>query len=681
MQTNLFLRRLIVVNSRNQYAYDQRFHRGVNIIRGQNSSGKSTIIRFIFYALGGCYGDFVPEAMACKMVIAEVETRGRIVTLKRTLDKTEDGQRVNKYNPMCIYYGTIEEYEKDPRPKEQKWQKYGYKTGGDRYSFSNILFKMMGLPDIKADSTITMHQILRLIYLDQESPLSSLFFFELFDKEITRTNTAELLMGLYDEELSQAKHRQEEIVKRLGEVKQLLKLTREFLTDPDTQSSAFILTRIDTLNREMLEITEEVQALRAISSDKVQVQGGNGKLKMEYQRMQAQVEKCRKEIAELDGQIEALEYEVTDSDLFITALQRKVDGIESAIRSQKYMETAHLEYCPVCLGKLDVEAEPGRCHLCHRPLDDSQGSTLALRRQLEYQFQIKESKTLLNQSQEELKDKLARRRSLRRQLTDAQRQYDMAVSNVRSTNEERVDRLLQDKGFKEGEIAQMRTLLEYAEKYEALLKEQSDLKEEGDALTRFIEAETRRISTERRNVERAISENGVYLLKHDKDRQEEFRNATDFRMDFEQNVAYLTDQHIKLSASSAFYLKMAARFAFFLSSVQVESMMYPRLLLSDNMEDKGMEEERSRNFQRIVVQRLEEMEGSRLKVQGSRVQGSWTSQAAKPSAKVQGSVDETGSSEPEYQVIFATSNIAPELDKPEYTIGEYYTENNKSLNV
>ena len=90
---------------------------------------------------------------------------------------------------------------------------------------------------------------------------------------------------------------------------------------------------------------------------------------------------------------------------------------------------------------------------------------------------------------------------------------------------------------------------------------------------------------------------------------------------------------------------MAAQFAFFLSSVQVESMMYPRLLLSDNMEDKGMEEERSRNFQRIVVKRLEEL------------------------------------GNPNYQVIFATSNIAPELDNEKYTIGEFYTESKKSLKL
>ena len=76
----------------------------------------------------------------------------------------------------------------------------------------------------------------------------------------------------------------------------------------------------------------------------------------------------------------------------------------------------------------------------------------------------------------------------------------------------------------------MRTLLEYAQKYEDLLSEQHQLNEENDRLTRYIEATDHRIRIERQKVERAITENGVYLLKHDQDRQAEFRNATDIHL-------------------------------------------------------------------------------------------------------------------------------------------------------
>ncbi len=63
------------------------------------------------------------------------------------------------------------------------------------------------------------------------------------------------------------------------------------------------------------------------------------------------------------------------------------------------------------------------------------------------------------------------------------------------------------------------------------------------------------------------------------------------------------------------------------------------------MEDKGMEEDRSRNFQSILIKRLADI----------------------------GNTD--------FLVIFATSSIAKELDNQEYTISEYYTEENKSLKI
>jgi VIT1/CCC1 family predicted Fe2+/Mn2+ transporter len=56
MHNSLFLNRLVILTQEGRIAYDEKFHRGVNIIRGDNSSGKSTISHFIFYVLGGAFG-------------------------------------------------------------------------------------------------------------------------------------------------------------------------------------------------------------------------------------------------------------------------------------------------------------------------------------------------------------------------------------------------------------------------------------------------------------------------------------------------------------------------------------------------------------------------------------------------------------------------------------------------
>jgi len=109
------------------------------------------------------------------------------------------------------------------------------------------------------------------------------------------------------------------------------------------------------------------------------------------------------------------------------------------------------------------------------------------------------------------------------------------------------------------------------------------LKDREAELERFVEATEKRIRMERRSIDEAVSKCGVYLLRNDLGRQEDFMRAQDFVIDYNQNMAYISDQRNKLSASSAFYLKMVARFAILFASLKLDSMIYPRLLFSDNI--------------------------------------------------------------------------------------------------
>ena len=653
MQNNLFLRRLIIVTNDNQCAYNERFHRGVNIIRGQNSSGKSTILRFIFFVLGGTYQDFVPEALKCKFVVAEVETNGKVLTLKRYLEKTEEGDRCKKDIPMYIYVGSIDDYRADKRPKSEKWKRYGYRSGSETRSFSNVLFQMMGLPEFKADSNITMHQILRLIYLDQESPLSSLFFFDQWDKELTRETVARLLMGLYDEELSQAKLTKEELEKDIETVTRKKKVAAEILEDPKTMSSIYFENLIKGIEEELVRIVDRVKELREEPKaiERAKTMTPVAKVSYEFQRCQADIATLRKECGRLESKVNQLKVEIEDSTYFIDALRKKKTAIEHSIATRNYFDSLNLDLCPVCLSELTPK-EPGHCPVCDAPVDGSKGKNQAMRILLELDHQLTESDALLKANKAELDDLKEKMRTKKRQLVSAQRQYDNAVRNVRSSRDEEIDHLLQEKGYKEAEANQYRTMQEYAERYERLSEQLKDLQLRHEKISNYIDAAENRIEIEQREIDKSISENGVFMLNHDQARQEAFIYANDFKVNYKQNLAYISNQRIKLSASSAFYLKMAARFALFFASLQVDSMLYPRLMFSDNMEDKGMEEARAKNFQRLIVNRLNEF----------------------PST-----LTDTLQSTPNYQLIFATSNIADELNTRDYTIGDYYTQDNKSL--
>ena len=83
-------------------------------------------------------------------------------------------------------------------------------------------------------------------------------------------------------------------------------------------------------------------------------------------------------------------------------------------------------------------------------------------------------------------------------------------------------------------------------------------------------------------------------------------------------------------------------FAIFFTSLELTYFRYPRFFLCDNTEDKGMEEERSKSFQRKIV-------------------------------------EISNSYQVDHQIILSTSKIAPELNNELYCIGEYYTAENHSL--
>ena len=67
-------------------------------------------------------------------------------------------------------------------------------------------------------------------------------------------------------------------------------------------------------------------------------------------------------------------------------------------------------------------------------------------------------------------------------------------------------------------------------------------------------------------------------------------------------------------------------------------------MLLDNIEDKGMTESRSQNFQRQLVSMCDELEN-------------------------------------DYQLIFTTSMIDPGLDKSEYVVGPFYRKGEHTLNL
>lgn len=635
---NLFVNRLVVIALNGSVAYDEAFHKGVNIIRGDNSSGKSTISNFIFYILGGEFTDFVPEAKRCSEVFAETEMNGATITLRRSIELDEN-RKVKTRTAIYFFWGSYEESRNPPRDKH--WQKFGYNSYPETKSFSNVIFDNLNIPIVKGESNITIHQLLRLMYIDQESPTSSLFVYEQFDSQITRETTAELLLGIYDDELYQNKKRLNEVYKEIDDVKSGIRATKGFFSDALLLNPANIEVKIENAQLRISDIEKQIADLKA--ADRIRTIKAD---KFRYQQLSAAIAKQRGVVTKLKDNYANIQHEITDNDFFIGSLNEKLKALKNSTVTREFLNNFQLEYCPECLTEIKPHAtSEGKetCKLCKETIDSTYGLTQARRMQQEVNFQIIESNSIQKLLKEELEELVPQIKKEAGILQDLQKQFDSEIEDVNTSRQEQIENLATEKGSVEGEIMQYRTMLENAQFYAGLLERRDLLIREKDQIEAYIKQTEKQQNALKFRVENQIKKEALYFLTNDFHRQDEFKNADDFHVDFSNNIAFLSSKYAKYSASSNFYLKISARFAIFLASLSIPEMRYPRFILADNMEDKGIEEKRAQNFQMKLIERLKDFDPST------------------------------------YQVIYTTSYITKELDESNMVVGNYHTVGNRTL--
>lgn len=632
MAVNLFVNRLYVLTEQGLVAYDEHFHPGVNIIRGDNSSGKSTITHLLFYGLGGDYTHFVAEARRCSQVLVEVRMGDATVTLSRSLDKDREG-RVKRRQGMTLHWGTLDE----ALQGRCRSLSLPYATQDGCESFSSMLFDLLDIPLVQADTRITMHQLLRLMYVDQDSPSQSLFLQEPFDTQAKREAVADLLTGIYDDALYQARATLRRQEGELTDARAVLRSLQAALP-AECRSTATVRALIAASEQDIARYADDIARLR--SGD---IPERANKQLVDLQK--AQVATLAQQCAHLEQEARDCEYGLQDTRLFLQALTAKRDALERSMATHRVLGSMHLTCCPECLAPLANEAPVGMCRLCKSPLAEQSSTTQARRMMEELTMQMRETEGELRSEQERLPLLKQRLRALRRQYGAARKALDRSLGTARGSLAEQLEDLHYRQGCAQGELLQYHTLLEQAEYYERqvalLARLQSDV-----ARTRALIQRRETLQEHRRREALAsMQHHAVYFLHHDQDCQRAFAQAEpqDFHIDFGADAVFLQQPHARYSASSSFFLKLVARFALLLSSIDLPWMRYPRFILADNMEDKGMEPSRVHRFQTTLVSRLERCPA------GS------------------------------FQVIFTTSCLAPSLEDSRYVVGDRYSMQHKSL--
>ncbi|WP_157933807.1 hypothetical protein [Alloalcanivorax mobilis] len=611
------------------FVYNEEFHEGVNIIRGDNGTGKSTVMDLLNYSLGAVVNEWTDEQRVCDWVLSEVEINGEPYCLKR--DISESGQE-----KMLIREGRFS----GVLGETDGWYSYPYKRSKDKVSFSERIFELLGLPRHKTDEekNLTMHQILRLMYVDQLSSITKLLKEDnTYDNPIYRRAIGEYLLGIDDLEAHNVRQDLIQANREFDKVNaELSAIYRFFGNEASSINMQALDGKIGEISKEVDEILEKIRDIRT---------GKDADLAPELaghlEKLVSIIDKLSEEKQGIDESLHSLRTELVDTELFLRSLKDRKRALSSSKTTYFLMGGVQFQYCPVCLQPLAEHAEEEVCHLCKQEHDSENRDFGYISMLNEIDFQIKESFSLIERFKSEIERLSAAVPLINRKLEEAKVEYNSMLSSV-NDREALISELSSKVGFCRSQMVALEDRKADVIKVENLrnrkIEANSEISRIQDLLDQLVNKQKQRFM----DVNSRIEERAKKLLSEDDGYEQDFDSADEVAFDFAKDKMFVNNKG-KFSASSMVILKNCVRLAIFLETVDDKEARLPSLLLMDNIEDKGMREERSQNFQHLIMRECQSIRAA-------------------------------------YQLIFTTSMIAPDLDGTSYCVGPYYKKGMHTLN-
>jgi len=632
LQPNLQLRKLRVLDGvRCAYAAD--FHSGVNIISGQNASGKSTVVDFIFYVLGGDSVPWKNEALLCTDVVAELSVNGSPLTVRRLVNESPR-------NPMGIYWGNIED---GLSASFSEWQQYPYQRSS-KESFSQVLFRLLGLPELKGEgaSNITMHQLLRLMYVDQRTPHDQIFRAESFDTMLTRETVGNYLCGVFSDKLYDARLELKEVDAKLE--RSISDLRRLFAmlgkSGQGTSTSDFLRAEAASVLQEISDLQVKLTESKAGRRSESRYEGESAK---KISSLRSDLTQCQNEYSfAVDGLL-ALQLENKDSEFFIQELQRRLDALDESEETRQYLGAVKFNFCPCCLSRVEDIVGDVACSLCKSTDRKSVAESQILRMRNELALQKAESQKLYEKRRVRIADLESRTPALKRRLRTLEKAYRQLVGEWVSPAESDVESFSYKIGVLNQRLEQISEYQRLADVVEGLQSERDDLEAKKKRLLDVISLVQSEEEALKDRIRLLIHDELIALLRADLPRQDEFISASAVDWDFGSNWVSVNGQR-QFSESSMVVLKHCFHLALLAASAKDKFVRYPRFVLLDGIEDGGQETARSHALQHLILKLSESL----------------------PS---------------EHQIIFATSQIAPELATNSLVVGRASTVVAKTLQL
>ena len=621
----------------NKLAYDQKFQYGLNIIRStHNSTGKSSILNFIYYTLEGDIYNWTYAAQEIDYGLMEIELNDSIYTLLRF--KYEDEQ------PTIIYDRTLNEVEIE---KNFQYSINKNKRENKNY-YNNRILKILKIPtlSINENRSIRIQDLLSLIYSDQDSSVYSIYKNPEKNNEIIRKSIAEILIFTKNEKLIEAMNLLANQRKKQIKIENYIKIFKENFQNIKSihydknfsieDSKKELSKKIEYLSKNILvkkENNEENEIKNIMELGSIECN--------EIGDIENNIINLRKSFKDIKQDIKNIEIYLRESEAFLSALDERKNAINISIDISKIIENTEFKYCPSCFSENIISDHLlNHCNLCKNKLNSNVRKYSREKALKEIEFQIKESKKLKSKMEKEKSLLEKQKHELNNKIKYFENRF-RDIYKISDVNNAYRDQELLELGITQGELKS----LNYLEDIEKVLIKKK--KERG-----VLHCEIEKTKEDINNLDKPeLNEkymNFIYIsmkkiLDQDINIDDTFKYINDIQVSFNKNKIMINN-NTKISASSQVILKNALHLAILDLSLNDPTILYPRLLLLDNIDDKGMTSQRSQNFQKIIKKLSDE-------------------------------------SDVKHQIIITTTQIAKELNNERYCIGPNYDINLKTLNL
>lgn len=588
MPARLVLRRFFVF-ANGTMIYSQNFHDGLNVIRGDHSVGKSTLMDLIFYALGGELRkeQWVFPADKCSNVCAEIELNHRAFCVKRDIE-------VGAIPKIDIFEGTFDEGIRSL----VGWQTYGPRRSDSRNSFSQLIFELLGWGDSKADdfANLTMHQVLRLLYADQETPANKIFRAEPqnADSETVRLAVAEFMLSLDDLEMHRV--RQDLLIANRMFDKANSELTAIFqVLGKDSAYS------VEKLNHEIANVLGDIQ--RYEREQKVVPESGTESVEIEVnpeiKRLTEEIEQMAAIIVEREANLSLYVAEVSDCISFRVSLAGRKKALLESKTTFDAIGAVSFKQCPCCNAKTIDPINEKICPLCktERTLETHSNGYLRILTELE--FQEKQNEKLIADLNFRLETESVARNVISQELA-AKKTLLRTIAGAMTQREVDIIEVSRKLGFAESQVANLSEKIIIVQKVDELRETKRNYGLQITDLIDLMASLTAAGAARKKRVLNAIAERALTILELDEDYEQVFKDATqsEAEIDFAKD-RWLVDGRSKFSGSSNFFKKNALHVAMLSYAISDSKCRHPRFLILDDIENGGMTAPRSQNFQRI----------------------------------------------------------------------------------